>query len=184
MSSRSKTLGRMKHILPMEVHYVRGEVLCISQTVYIDRALERVGMSDAKPVGSSMLQNEKLPPMEKDEGKINHPNIPFRELIDALQYLLACTRPDLANAVRSLARYSGAYTHENYMCAKRVLRYLRATRTYSLVYRHKSNLLQQRVDAYCDVDHTNCPDTSRSNTGYLLRLTDACSCTRGSSRAK
>jgi len=51
-----------------------------------------------------------------------------------------------------------------------VLRYLRATRTYGLVYRREAEVLPLKVDAYCDADHANCPDTSRSITGYMLRL--------------
>jgi hypothetical protein len=165
-----KNLGRVKHLLAMEVNYVPGKLLCISQTAYIDRVLERFGMGEARPAASPQMQNEKMPPIELDENKTNDPKFPFRELVGALQYLVACTRPDLANVVRTLSRYSSSYTEENYQCAKRVLRYLRATRTYGLVYRREAEVLPLKVDAYCDADHANCPDTSRSITGYMLRL--------------
>ncbi|KAG2809913.1 hypothetical protein PC116_g21150 [Phytophthora cactorum] len=153
----------------MEVNYVPGEVLCISQTAYIDCALERFGMSDAR-VGSPLMQNEMMPSIEQARIKINDLSILFRKLIGALQYLVACTRSDLANAVRTLARYSSLYTKEYYMCAKRVLRHRRATRIYGLVYRRQDPVVPLRVDAHCDAEHANCPDTSRSITGYLVRL--------------
>jgi len=38
------------------------------------------------------------------------------------------------------------------------------------VYRREAKVLPLKVDAYCDADHANCPDTSRSITGYMLRL--------------
>lgn len=86
----------------------------------------------------------------------------------SLQYLVACTRPDLANAVRALGRYMGAYTVENYRAAQRVVRYALATKRMGLVYRATPEL--PMLDAYSDADHQSCPETSRSVTGYLLRL--------------
>lgn len=50
-----KNLGRVKHTLAMEVNYIPGEVLCLSQTVYIDRVLKRFGMSVAHSVGSPLM---------------------------------------------------------------------------------------------------------------------------------
>ncbi|OWY92836.1 polyprotein, partial [Phytophthora megakarya] len=44
--------------------------------------------------------------------------------------------------------------------------------TYGLVYRRVGDVLPLRVDAYCDADHANCVDTSRSITSYLLRLNE------------
>ena len=46
----------------------------------------------------------------------------------------------------------------------------RATRTYGFVYKLEDHVLPLRVDAYCDADRSNCPDTSRSITGYFIRL--------------
>ncbi|OWZ10428.1 polyprotein [Phytophthora megakarya] len=132
-----KNLGRVKHILSMEVHIIPGEVLCISLM------LERFGLNVAHAVGSPLMQNENLPAIEIDEEKINDLDIPFRELIGALQYLVSCTRSDLANAVRSVARYSSAYAKENYDCTKRILRYLTGSRTHGLVYRREGEVLQR-----------------------------------------
>ncbi|GMG17121.1 unnamed protein product [Phytophthora fragariaefolia] len=38
------------------------------------------------------------------------------------------------------------------------------------MYRRVGEVLPLQIDAYRDADHANCPDTSRSVTGYLLRL--------------
>lgn len=85
-----------------------------------------------------------------------------------MQYLVVCTRPDLANAVRTLGRYKSAYTAENYRAAQRVVRYALATKSMGLVYRFTPEF--PMLDALCDADHQSCPDTSRSVTGYMLRL--------------
>jgi hypothetical protein len=47
-----KDLGRVKHLLSMEIHYEPGVMLCLSQSPYIDRVLDQFGMSSASTVGS------------------------------------------------------------------------------------------------------------------------------------
>jgi hypothetical protein len=118
------------------------------------------------------MHNEKMLPLEKDKSKVNDPAFPYRQLVGKLQYLVSCTRPDIANAVRCLGRHAGSYTKENFTSAKRVLQYLAGTRTNGLVYRRSSavqgGMLQ--LSAYSDADHANCRDTSRSISGHVLKL--------------
>ncbi|KAE8965239.1 hypothetical protein PR001_g28792 [Phytophthora rubi] len=168
----TKDLGRVHHFLGMEVQYHPGVVLCLSQTAYIDKLLRRFQMTEARTVRSPQIMNEKVLPIEKDPAKVNDPSIPYQELVGARQYLVTCTRPDLANAVRSLSRYSSSYTKENYAAAKRVLQYLKATRTFGLVYRLRDAAPRRglQLQAFSDADHANCPETSRSVTGYILQL--------------
>ncbi|KAE8911264.1 hypothetical protein PF005_g21947 [Phytophthora fragariae] len=167
-----KDLGRVRHLLSMEIHYEPGVMLCLSQTAYINELLERFQMSMARSVGSPQMHNEKMMPLEHDETKINDPSIPYREVVGKLQYLVTCTRQDIANAVRCLGRHAGAYTTENFASAKRVLQYLKGTNTFGLVYRRsEANPAEQlQLRAYSVADHANCPDTGRSVTGYVLQL--------------
>ncbi|KAE8990345.1 hypothetical protein PR001_g21510 [Phytophthora rubi] len=163
-----KDLGRVHHLLGMKVHYRPGRMLTLSQTAYIERLAEKFGLGSSRPVRSPQFHHEKITKIERDESKINNPELPYREIVGSLQYLVICTRPDLANAVRTLGRYTSAYTLENYRAAQRVVRYALATKNLGLVYRATPEF--PVMDAFCDVDHQSCPDTSRSVTGYLLRL--------------
>jgi len=167
-----KDLGRVKHLLSMEIHYEPGVMLCLSQSAYIDRVLDQFGMSSASTVGSPQMHNEKMLPLEKDKSKVNDPALPYRQLVGKLQYLVSCSRPDIANAVRCLGRHAGSYTKENFTSAKRVLQYLAGTRTYGLVYRRSSAVQggKLQLSAFSDADHANCPDTSRSISGHVLKL--------------
>lgn len=61
--------------------------------------------------------------------------LPYREMTGSLQYIVTCTRPDMANVVRCLGKYNGAFTRENFTMAKRVVRYLVGTKHFGLVYR-------------------------------------------------
>ena len=97
-------------------------------------------MEQAKPVRSPQQQNEKMMMNETDLTKINDSNIPYRELVGYLQYLVTCTRPDIANAERILGRHTDACTAETYSRDKRVLLYLKGTRTFGLCYRREEDV--------------------------------------------
>ncbi|KAE9015084.1 hypothetical protein PR002_g14033 [Phytophthora rubi] len=167
-----KDLGRVKHLLSMEIHYEPGRTLCLSQSAYIDRLLTEFGMTNTSTAKSPQMHNEKMLRLEKDKSKVNDPALSYRQLVGKLQYLISCTRPDIANAVRCLGRHAGAYTKENFTSAKRVLQYLAGTRMYGLVYRRPSAVQDGKLQlyAYSDADHANCPDTSRSISGHVLKL--------------
>ncbi|OWZ00880.1 polyprotein [Phytophthora megakarya] len=62
------------------------------------------------------------------------PAVDYRQVVGSLQYLVQCTRPDIANAVRTLGKFLNCYTHEHNVLAKRVLRYLRGTSAFGLVW--------------------------------------------------
>ncbi|POM63401.1 LOW QUALITY PROTEIN: Polyprotein [Phytophthora palmivora] len=165
---RLKDVGRVKHFLGMEINYKPGKLLCISQTAYSERMLAKFGLAAAKPVRSPQFHNERTLPIEKDPKLINVATVPFREMVGSLQYLVHCSSPDLANAVRTLGR---AYTKENFRQAQRVMRYLGGTKHFGLVYRF-SNASEggMTIDAFADADHAGCPETSKSVTGWALRL--------------
>lgn len=168
---RLKDLGRVKHLLGMEINYRPGKMLYISQTAYVERMLEKFGLAAAKPVRSPQMQNEPTLRVEKNPKLINDVALPFREMVGSLQYLVHCTRPDLANAVRTLGRYGSASTKENFRQAQRVMRCLRGTKHLELVYRYEDVArVGMVIDAFADVDHAGCPETSRSVTGWALRL--------------
>ncbi|KAE8951643.1 hypothetical protein PR001_g33641, partial [Phytophthora rubi] len=129
-------------------------------------------MTNTSTAKSPQMHNEKMLRLEKDKSKVNDPALSYRQLVGKLQYLISCTRPDIANAVRCLGRHAGAYTKENFTSAKRVLQYLAGTRTYGLAYRRPSAVQDGKLQlyAYSDADHANCPDTSRSISGHVLKL--------------
>lgn len=166
-----KDLGRVRFLLGMEINYEPEKMLCIPQTSYVERLLEKFGMAEARTVRSPQMQNEPTLKVEKEPALINDPKLPFREIVGSLQYLVHCTRPDLANVVRTLGRYGGAYTKENFRLAQGTLRYLRGTKDLGLVYRYEDIGSEGVViDAFADAGHAGCPDSSKSVSGWVLLL--------------
>ncbi|GMF39835.1 unnamed protein product [Phytophthora fragariaefolia] len=101
-----KDLGPVTDLLHMEISYVPDQVLWISQRGYIDKLLKRFGMESCRPVTTPQAVGNLPDPVDDDQRGVNDPNIPYRELVGGLQYLVQGTRPDIANAVLCL-QYTG-----------------------------------------------------------------------------
>ncbi|OWY94108.1 hypothetical protein PHMEG_00036258 [Phytophthora megakarya] len=60
-----KDLGRVRHLLEMEINYKSGKLLCISQTTYIERMLDKFGLAEAGSVRSPQFHHEPTIRVEK-----------------------------------------------------------------------------------------------------------------------
>ncbi|GMF62836.1 unnamed protein product [Phytophthora fragariaefolia] len=164
-----KDLGPVTDLLHMEISYVPDQVLWISQRGNSDKLLKRFGMESCRPVTTPQAVGNLPDPVDDDQPGVNDPNIPYRELLGGLQYLVQGTRPDIANAVRTLGKYLSKYTKEHFVMAKRVLRYLKGTRDYGLVW-NKPATTDLHFTAYADADLGSEKDDRRSITGYVLQM--------------
>ena len=58
----------------------------------------------------------------------------YRSLVGSLLYLAEQTRPDIMYTVNILSRHMNAPTNQNWMCGKRLLRYLQGSKSLKLTY--------------------------------------------------
>ena len=91
----------------------------------------------------------------------------YQELLGALLFLSARTRPDIALAVGILCRHSSAPTEGHWTALKRVLRYLKGTSSFSLLLQRTE---APKVVGYCDADWAGEILSRRSTSGTLLQL--------------
>ena len=71
----------------------------------------------------------------------------YAKVIGSLMYLMDCTRPDIANAVNKLSRYTSNPCHEHWEAVARVLKNLRYTANYGLHYTRYPTVLEGYIDA-------------------------------------
>ncbi|XP_073949053.1 uncharacterized protein [Choristoneura fumiferana] len=95
---------------------------------------------------------------------------PFRELIGALNYLSTGTRPDITNSIAKLSQFLNSSNEECWKATKRVLRYLKRTIEYGLVFKKTGKSLQ----GYSDSDWGGCLLDRRSYSGYVFMLGGGC----------
>ncbi|XP_070013746.1 secreted RxLR effector protein 161-like [Nicotiana sylvestris] len=96
-------------------------------------------------------------------------SIPYSSIVGSLMYAQTCIRPDISFAVGMLGRYQSNPGIDHWKAAKKILRYLKGTKDYMLMYRRSKHL---EVVGYLDSDFAGCIDTRKSMFGYLFQLAE------------
>ncbi|KAJ0926044.1 putative RNA-directed DNA polymerase [Helianthus annuus] len=96
----------------------------------------------------------------------------YKRLIGSLMYLTV-TRPDVMYVVSLLSRFMANPRKEHIIAAKRVLRYLKGTHDYGLVYeRHSIN----KLVAYTDSDYARDVEDRRCTSWYVCMFSNGAIC--------
>ncbi|XP_075083706.1 secreted RxLR effector protein 161-like [Nicotiana tabacum] len=96
-------------------------------------------------------------------------SIHYSSIVGSLMYAQTCTRLDISFAVGILGRYQSNLGIDHWKATKKILRYLKGTKDYMLMYRRSKHL---EVVGYSDSDFTGCIDTRKSTFDYLFQLTE------------
>lgn len=145
--------------------------IMLSQTALIDRIIHQFGLKDAVPCavpmepGLRLSRRDHSPKTDVERELMSR--TPYRSLVGSLMYLAIGTRPDISYAVQQLCKFLDSYGPVHWEAAKRVVRYLKGTRSSQLVLGgdHVARLL-----GYTDSDLASCVDTRRSVSGYCCSL--------------
>lgn len=168
-----KDLGKLSYCLGIEFNQNKEKrTISMSQPKYIRDVLKQFKMEDCKttstPIDTSVKLSEEMcpkTPAEKEEVS----KLPYQNLVGALMWLAVSTRPDIAHAVSLLSQYNTNYGQQHWVAAKRVLRYLKGTLNYGLVYRGTGESLA----GYADADWASNIDDRRSFTGFAFVMANA-----------
>ena len=129
-----KDLGPLHHFLGVKV--IQDElagVIWIGQPSYTEKILQWFGMYDSKPVNTPVNPDVKLVHSESPDDVYNQQM--YRVVTGSLLYLSTKSRPDIAYAVSSVARFCAKPTKEHWTAVKRILRYLKGTSNLGLLFR-------------------------------------------------
>ena len=166
-----KDLGEASFVLGIEIHRNRScRLLGLSQRAYVDRILERFNMQQCKPGIAPVCKGDKLSLSQcphSDIEKAQMKNVPYASALGSIMYAQVCTRPDIAFATGLLGRYQSNPGHDHWVAAKKVMRYLKRTKDYMLIYKHVQDL---QLVGYSDSDFAGCQDEKKSTTGYIFKL--------------
>jgi hypothetical protein len=174
----TKDLGESKAFLGMKITRDREKkTIMLDHQSYIAKALERFGLTDCKSAatpaatvrGSNNLDNED----NTDGGNESCDQQKYMELIGTLMYPSVSTRPDITNAVRSLARYMQSPKRRHEIAAKRILRYLSGTKEIGLLFGRRGGMNvddEMNLIAYGDADWANDKNDRKSITGWIVKL--------------
>lgn len=130
-------LGKLSYYLGIEVQQGKGFIE-LRQSAYAKKVLEKAGMMGCNPTKYPMDPKELI---TKDEGGKPVDSTEFKSIVGGLRYLVH-TRPDIAYSVGIISRYMEKPTVLHQHAAKRILRYIRGTLGYGLVYIHEEQWQQ------------------------------------------
>jgi hypothetical protein len=95
---------------------------------------------------------------------------PYGRLVGKVLYLVTCSRPDLAQPARELARFIANHGEQHWKAAKHLIRYLQGTKSYGV--------LLGRVDKPYPIFHGlsdsdwGMSDNRKSVSGYIIFFAD------------
>jgi hypothetical protein len=163
-------VGELNHFLGIRILRDRSKrIITMDQTVYIDRILEKFGLSNSKPVSTPMsteVLSAAMCPKTPDEFK-SMKNVPYRQAVGSIMYLAVSTRPDIAKAVSSVSKYLENPGQKHWNSVKRILKYLKGTRALKL---HLGGTSEIELKVWSDADWAGDLDKRRSTTGYVVFL--------------
>ena len=156
-----KDLGLADVILGIKISRT-PEGITLSQSHYVEQLLEKFNKGD---------NNVAKTPVDLTLHLIkntSHPvdQLQYSRIIGSLMYLTNCTRPDLAQCVNRLSRYTSNPSAHHWKAMTRVLRYLRYTKTYGLHYGKYPAV----IEGYSDANWISDTNDSKSTSGFVFTL--------------
>ena len=142
--------------------------LTISQQAFAENTAEKFGVRSGRR--NPLAKGLKLDEFDKTEPEGDWP---FRELVGCLMWLANQTRPDIANAVRAVARYAHSPRGVHWRTAIGILEYVFSTSGFGITFQRGSGL---ELVAYADADYASKATDRRSVSGGVVMCAGACVC--------
>ena len=156
--------GKLERFLGLQINE-DSEKITLDQETYIGSVLEKFSMHDSNPSKTPAENNFKI--VKATEVRQLVDETLYRSLVRSLLYMAKQTRPNIVWIVMVLSHFMDKPPNSDWMAAKRVFRYLKATKSLKPVYpRDNDYNLTGENDAKWSGD----PDDRRSTTGYFFKL--------------
>ena len=161
MSARFKLkdLGQLRYCLGIVCDVSDGKI-CNNQKPYIDNLVRRFGLSVACGVACVKLVADDVASRPAD------PKL-YQQIVGSLQYAAGGTRPDIAYAVSTIAKFCHRPMELHMTAAKHVLRYLKQMRDLNLTYVKDS---PEAIIGLSDAEWAGDVQDRRSTSGNVFLL--------------
>ncbi|PNX56200.1 copia-type polyprotein, partial [Trifolium pratense] len=140
-------LGKLNYFLGLEFHYAPNGIV-LHQRKYIADVLKRFYMENCNEVETLMEANLKLSKSE-DEQAVDATL--FKQVVGSLRFICN-TRPDINYAVGLMSRLMSKPKTSHLIAAKKILRYLKGTHDYGLVFPTSNSETQIELEGFSDSD--------------------------------
>lgn len=157
-----KDLGQLRQCLGMRVTIDKDKnVIKLDQEQYIEKLLNKFNMVNCKLADTPMETKINL-----EKANVCDKQYPYQRLLGSLMYLAVLTRPDIGYPVSFLSQYNNCFDQTHWKHAKRILKYLKKTKSYCIKYSSEETELQ----CYVDADWASNILDRKSFTGYCFKM--------------
>ena len=164
---KMKDMGEISNFLGIKFKRYSDGSCSMEQGHYLESILEKYGMMSCKPRATPC--EVKLSAYHSEDDEIGNES-KYRAIVGSLIYAMTCTRPDLSWIVTKLSQHLSKPTVGDWAILKHVLRYVKGTLDYKLMFRKSGSNL--RLVGFSDSDWASSEDDRRSTTGYYFSLSD------------
>ena len=168
-------LGEISYYLGLRITRDRtNRTISLDQEKYIQDILSRFQMSSCTPANTPFASGTDLL-ASSSPAEDNDPSIVanYQSMVGSLMYAMIGSRPDISYAVSKLSQFSSNPTQQHVKAAKHVLRYLAATKHYSLHYGISDETI---FFGHSDSDWAGDKNDRHSTTGYVFLLAGGATC--------
>ena len=139
-----------------------NDKLILTWSHYIEKILKKFHQYDSTTMSTPFGPHFKLYP---NTGRVVD-QLLYSRVVGSLMYSMTCTRPDIAFVVGKLSRYTSNPSSVHWHAINRVLKYLRKTIDYGIVYTGYPSVLEGYTDAGWITDSEDHSSTS----GWIFTL--------------
>jgi hypothetical protein len=158
-------LGHISYFLGIEF-YKSSRGLLMHQKRYASEVLKRFDMVNCN---HAVTPAEARLQLSKDSDDADVDPTQFRRLIGSLRYLCN-TRPDLTYSVGVVSRFMQKPKLSHLSAAKRILRYIRGSLDYGILFPSADRGMKCKLTAYTDSSWCGDVDDRKSTAGYVFLL--------------
>ncbi|CEG46295.1 retrovirus-related gag-pol polyprotein [Plasmopara halstedii] len=169
-------LGRLKYFFGIEIEQDEPTgSISMRQTKFADDILKEFSMENSNSVKTPQDTGLKLT-KAMCEGGCKHEetmiNVPYRNAVGCLMYLMVGIRPDLVAAVGVLGQFATDPCPTHWQALKRVFRYIQGTKTFGIKFQATS---KKGLQGYSNAEWAGDMETRRSTSGYAFMMNSECS---------
>ena len=159
---RMKDLGDLSYVLGIKIMRT-NDCLYLSQKQYAMELLRKFKMEECN---GAMTPMDPSPDLENFETSMCGDNVPYREAVGSLMYLMTCTRPDLATSVSFVSKYLSEPRVNHWLAVKRIFRYVAKTINFGIMFRREQD--RPIITGFSDADWAGDVASRKSRSGYIF----------------
>ena len=161
-----KDMGELHYFLGVKVvQDLKASTVWLGQPAYSENIILQFNMQNAKTCRTPVNPSLKLSKSTEESTRVDQEL--YQSAVGKLLYLSTRTRPDIAFAVSTVAKFTSNPTEQHWKAVKHILRYIAGTVNFGLMFTRSGSA---DCIGFSDADWAGDIDDRKSTSGYLFQV--------------